>query len=60
MTTRCRSCGNLSVNHTGRCARCGETNHAPEPRPAPLLDRILPVAVVVLSVLAVAAWYILQ
>lgn len=58
MTTRCRSCGNLAVNHTGRCAKCGEPNHAPEPRSVSFIERVGPVVVVLLALAAVAVWYL--
>lgn len=62
MTTRCRSCGNLTVNHTGRCTRCGEPSHLTEPephKPNPF-DRFVPAAALLVVLTGLAIWYLVR
>lgn len=62
MTTRCRSCGNLTVNNTGRCARCGEPSHLPEPVPHKPnhLDRFVPTVALLVVLAGLIIWYLVR
>ncbi len=62
MKTRCRSCGNLSVDHTGRCTRCGELSHLPVPaphKPNPL-DRFVPTVALLVVLAGLVIWYLVR